>query len=208
MHVKTLRFSQLKPREMENSAFMYHLKRLIQDDYVVQNQDKMYTLTPKGLSYVDTLTFSNHKPRMQPKVIGIIALRDSQGRYLLAKRLQQPTIHTWMLPSGKQHIGESPDSHAARQLAEWMSQIIPLKRRGFMDLRIYHRGELVTHIAAHVYSGEYTGAAPNRSSKFVFEWHPLAAKIDYTPGTYELLEQLENKDEFFLSLDASYEPKE
>ena len=202
-HVKTLRFSELKPAGMENNAFMYHLKQLLVMGYVSQQPDKSYLLTPRGLSYVDTLTFVNKKPRKQPKIIGVITLKDSEGRYLLAKRLVQPTIDTWMIPSGKRHFGESPDTHAIRQTREWIDADITLARRGFLDVRIQHGDELVSHLTGHVYSGVYDGELPDDTEKFHFEWHAPASELHFTPGTCELLQALGRGEEFFLSFDVN-----
>ena len=202
-HVKALRFSELKPAGMENNAFMYHLKQLMVMGYVSQQPDKSYLLTPRGLSYVDTLTLVNKKPRKQPKIIGVIALNDGEGRYLLAKRLVQPTINTWMVPSGKRHFGESPDMHAMRQTREWIDADIELERRGFLDVRIQHGDELVSHVAGHVYGGVYKGEPPDDTEKFHFEWHAPTSGLHFTPGTRELLQALEGGDEFFLSLDVN-----
>lgn len=202
-HVKTLRFSELKPAGMENNAFMYHLKQLLVMNYVAQQPDKSYLLTPRGLSYVDMLTLINKKPRKQPKIVSVIALKDNNGRYLLARRLVQPTIDTWMVPSGKRHFGESPDAHAVRQLQEWIDDAIKLKRRGFLDVRIRHGDELVSHITGHVYDGVYEGRLPDDTEKFHFEWHGPGEELRFTPGTRELLRALEGDDEFFLSFDVN-----
>lgn len=199
---ETLRFSELKPRGLESNAFMYHLRHLMKFGYVEQQTDKSYRLTPQGLSYVDTLTLINNKPRKQPKVIGIIALRNEQGQHLLVQRLTQPTIGTWMVPSGKRHFGESPEAHAERQVHEWLNEAIKLEHRGFMDVRIHHGTEVISHLSATVYGGTYSGAAPSVTAKFRFQWHDTSAVLKYTPGTQQLLEALETKDEFYISLDA------
>lgn len=201
---KTLRFSELKPSGMESNLFMYHLKQLSTNGYVRQNDDKTYTLTSKGLGYVDTLTLTNKKPRKQPKVITILALKNAQKEYLFAQRLRQPSLHTWMIPSGKQHFGESPEAHVARELREQFGHETAMIRRGLLDIRIHQDDTVVTHLTAHVYAGSYDGEAPQPNDKFSYEWHARDDKLDVTPGTKELLDAIEGTEPlFFLSLDVA-----
>lgn len=198
----SLRFSELKPDDMESNLFMYHLKQLITGGYVMQDDDKLYALTAAGLGYVDTLTLTTGKPRKQSKLISILALKNANGEYLLAKRLLQPSINTWMIPSGKQHFGESPEKHVAREAEEQFGTDLELKRRGLFDIRITHDDTLVSHLTAHVYSGDYDGSAPEQSKKFEYKWL-VPQEQPLTPGTLELIEKLENETNlFFLSLDV------
>lgn len=204
MKAKSVRFSHLKPEGMESNSFMYHLKQLIAAGYVTQTDDKSYVLTPQGLSYVDGLSLTNSLPRRQPKLLCIIALRNSDGEYLFAKRLMQPTIDTWMLPSGKQHFGESSEKHAEREMREQLRADASLVRRGLLDLRITHDGELVSHLVAQVYSGKYEGAPPPDTEKFHYEWRSVDDLSPLTPGTAELIEALESdQTTFYLSLDMT-----
>lgn len=204
MQAKTLRFSDLKPEGMESNSFMYHLRQLMNGGYVVQLDDKTYTLSPTGLSYIDSLSLANTLPRKQPKLACIIALKNSDGKYLFAKRLMQPTIDTWMLPSGKQHFGESSQEHVKRETLQQFETEVATRYRGVLDVRIRHGDTIVTHLVGQVYSSEYNDEAPVDSPKFHYEWRGRDDKIALTPGTSELIDALEAHDEpFFLSLDVT-----
>lgn len=198
-----LRFSELKQDGMENNAFMYHLRELIKRGYVSQDDAKIYTLSPQGMSYFDTLTLTNVKPRRQPKLISIVALRNREGQYLMARRKLHPNLDTWMFPSGKQHFGESPDNHARREIQEQFGGDDDVTRRGLMDLRIYHGDELVSHLTAHVYYGESNMSAPAPTRKFEYAWRHVDNQLAVTPGTHELAKAIEHDTGlFFLSLDV------
>lgn len=203
MRKKTVRFSELKPEGMESNSFMYHLKQLMQVGYVTQLDDKSYSLTPNGLSYIDGLSLTDSLPRKQPKLICIIALRGKDGQYLFAERLMQPTIGTWMLPSGKQHFGESSQEHVKREALQQFGVDIELHHRGTLDIRISHGDVLVSHLVAQVYDGEYEGNLPPDTEKFHYEWHAPGDSVPFTVGTSELIDALEQKaGHFFLSLDV------
>lgn len=203
MKAKSLRFSELKPEGMESNSFMYHLKQLMSDGYVVQSADKSYALSPAGLSYSDSLSLENSLPRKQPKVICMIALKNKQGEYLLAQRLMQPMIGSWMFPNGKQHFEESPEEHVVRESLQQFGTTLELSHRGVADIRVSREGTLVTHVVGHVYSGGYDGAAPADNQKFHFEWRDAQSIAELMPSMRELVRALENDDKpFLLSLDS------
>lgn len=197
-----LRFSELKPAELESNSFMYHLKQLITGGWV-EKTDAGYTLTPKGLTYVDGLSLKSSLPRKQAKILSVIVLKNKKGQYLLAKRKFQPFIGTLLFPGGKQHYGESPEDHVARELKEQFGLTGAPVRRGLIDQRTYKKEALVTHVLTHVYELEYDGAAPEESPKFIYQWSDVEGVKELYPGSYELFQALEHeKSLFFLSLDV------
>lgn len=198
----SLRFTQLKPAQLESNLFVYHLKQLIAAGYVEKCDDKAYSLTNKGLTYVDSLTLTNNKPRLQPKLIAIIAIQNKQNEWLLAQRKRQPYIERYMLLSGKQHFGESTVEHIKREATEQLQIDIPLVWRGFCDIKLSNGDVLISHLAAHIYRGEYNGDPPKSNRKFRYSWHAVDANIGSIAGTSEICHRLETTTEpFHLSLD-------
>lgn len=201
----SLRFSQLKPKELEANLFMYHVKQLMKMGYV-QKAASGYELAPLGLTYVDGLSTTDSKPRKQPKVISILVLQNTQGEWLLGRRKLQPYIGRLMFPSGKQHFGESPEQHSRRELFEKTGLKVPLKRLGLADIRITQNGNLMTHVIGHVYSGNVsTGAEVPETDQHSYEWHRILPEShELMPGTAELLDRVKTStDLFFLSLELS-----
>lgn len=202
IYAGTVSFSQLKPPELMNSAFDYHLKALLRGGLVAKVADG-YQLTPEGLAYADKLSFKTRRPRQQPKLIAIFALQNAAGHWLLAERKIEPYLGQLMLPSGKQHLDESPEKHIVREIAEQVGVAVAVTRRGFADIRISQQGELLTHVSAHVYAGTYNGPVPAESAKFryLFVDQP---ENNMLAGTGEIIEQLANAHSmFWLSLDLT-----
>lgn len=200
----SLRFSQLKPKELQANLFMYHLKQLIKSGYVEKTAHS-YQLAPLGLTYVDSLSLTNGKPRKQPKVISILAVRNEDGSWLLGRRKLQPYIGQWMFLSGKQHFGESSEEHMQRELLEKVRVNIPLERVGLVDIRISRGGHTISHAIGHVYTGiAPTQAVPTETEQHIYEWHhELPDSQLLMPGTKELFEILaKNERQFFVSVDA------
>jgi 8-oxo-dGTP pyrophosphatase MutT (NUDIX family) len=203
----TLRFSELKPKELESNSFMYHLQQLIKQKLVSKTVSG-YELSDEGLAYIDGFSFHTLKPRKQPKLISILVVRNETGEWLLAKRKYQPYIGQYMFVSGKQHLGEDPASHAQRELREKLEMVIPLKRRGMSDIRIFRGDNLITHVTAHIYEGfTRTNKIPAETNQFEFKWvKPKDSNIKLLAGTDEIMEKLETEtDLFFMSLDAKDE---
>lgn len=199
-----LRFSELKPEDLESNAFMYHLKQL-QSQKLVDKTDKGYRLSDDGLAYIDGFSFNTLKLRKQPKVVSIIAVRGKGGTWLVAKRKYQPYIDQYMLPSGKQHLGEGPADHAARELKEKLHMDVPLTRRGMADIRIYRHDKLITHVLAHIYAGAANESAlPPETHQFIFEWASKEGDDrKLLAGTREIMDKLDSEEGlFFLSLDV------
>lgn len=204
-HAAALRFSELKPEGMESNIFMYHLKQLIKEGYV-QKTENAYSLAAPGLSYVDSLSTENHRPRQQPKLIAIIALRHESGAWLLAERKIQPYIGTRMFISGKQHRGETAAEHATRELAEKTGlEGIELARRGIADVQIFDAEKtLLTHAVATVYEGIIVEQIiPKELERLRFVWHDFEkSSRPLMPGTREIYEHLKLPGEFDLTIRA------
>jgi len=112
------RFSDMRPKSVDTNLFTYHLKLLTKADYVAKT-DHGYTLSEKGLIYVDRVSIEKMRLRSQPKIISMLLVQDGYGNVLLQKRTKQPYINTWTLPYGKMHIDdESVPSAAARESRE------------------------------------------------------------------------------------------
>lgn len=124
------RFRDLRPKGVETNLFSYHLKALVAAGYV-NKTEKGYTLSPKGLVYVDRVSSDKMKLRTQPKIITMLLVQNSDGQVLLQKRNKQPYINAWTLPHGKIHINDASVSTAAtREAAE----------------KLHHTPKVVTHV--------------------------------------------------------------
>lgn len=206
----SLRFSELKPKHLESNAFLYHVNSLIKQG-LVQKHNSGYKLSDKGLIYVDSLSFSTHHPRKQPKISTLFAITNHRGEWLLAQRKYQPFIGTLMLVGGKRHFGEAPELHAQRELAEKVGRSIDLKRRGVLDVRIYHGKTVITHLVSNVYSGEVEDdVLPPPTHQFEYMWtNPHTSSLRLAAGTLELVNELTTSSTpFFLSLDLQDEDNE
>ena len=129
------RFRDLKPDKVETNLFSYHLKVLLKADYVTKS-DLGYTLSRRGLIYVDRVSVEKMRVRTQPKIITMLLVQDGYGKVLLQRRTKQPYINTWTLPYGKLHIDDVSVLDAARRESREKLDYDPHKLRHVGDCYI------------------------------------------------------------------------
>jgi ADP-ribose pyrophosphatase YjhB (NUDIX family) len=203
-----LKYSQLKPNEMESNHFAYHLKKLKEDGFI-EKSDKngYYRLAPKGLRLADVLSYKTEMIRAQPKIIILLIVTSSDGKNtLVGLRQRQPHFGKKVLPGGKIHFGETTEQAASRMIKEFLpnSNSVATHRGNFY--LFFRKGKInVSHIYAHVFSLQLMSSgeenipdiSDDQSNKLL--WDDLSSvefDEEWVLGTKEVLEALK-QDEFF-----------
>ena len=96
------KFSDLKPEGMENSLFMYHLRKLIKLG-LVEKKDGAYCLTVKGARWANYMGMRSSKPKQQPRLlIHLIVTNEDSSRIILSKRkgVAAELLNTYLIPGG------------------------------------------------------------------------------------------------------------
>lgn len=88
-----LRFSELKPDELESKLFTYHLKKVVAAKFVVKTDAGHYVLTPEGRRlgtrvFEKQLSFADRPDA----VLLLVIRRQSNGAWLLYRRSVHPLI--------------------------------------------------------------------------------------------------------------------
>lgn len=162
---KTLRFSDLKPKNLESNIFMYHLKQLIKFGFVDKQPDGLYTLSPPGLAYVDKMSYTTKHLSVQPKTVSYLQITDANGAQLYWRRNIQPSIGFVGVPVGKIHYGENIQEAAQRDLLEKTGlKGVKLAYRGTANMKFYIQETLVSHILTLVYEGQVKKVKPKLTS--------------------------------------------
>ena len=193
------RYSELKPKEVEGNVFMYHLKTLMRED-LVERQGSGYGLTVSGLRYADTVSLKEQRPRAQPKIVTEIACQNEQGEWLLFRRFREPFSGKVVFPNGKVHLGEQIKESALREFKEKTGLEATLTYRGDWYSAIYTKGELISHMLSHVFSGVVTGGTLSEPSEIgECFWSKIEAltKTERMPGLVQLIDLLEQRPEPF-----------
>ena len=152
MYNEEARFRDLRPPRTDTNLFSYHLNTLIKIG-LVKKLETGYTLTVNGLSYVDRVSTQKRIIRMQPKIISMLLIQNSEGDVLLQRRAKQPYINAWTLPYGKIHIDDiTLEAAAQREVAEKLGiSNQPLTHAGACYIRVRAGDEILSTTTAHVF---------------------------------------------------------
>ncbi|HSX41390.1 MAG TPA: NUDIX domain-containing protein [Candidatus Saccharimonadales bacterium] len=147
------RYADLKPVEVEGNLFMYHLRCLMKDGYVEKRANGRYSLSAAGKLYVDRLSLKSLTPRIQPRIVTLMAVEQG-GKWLVYLRKRQPLINLIGFPYGKIHLGESIKAAAERELKEKTGLIADLTHVGDGYATTSEAGEPVSQIMFHMFYGK------------------------------------------------------
>lgn len=150
LHQKVARFRDLRPPRVDTNLYSYHLKLLTKQDFI-RKVDTGYTLSTRGLAYVDRVNAGKLFVRQQPKIITMLLVQDGYGNVLLQQRTKQPYIDTWTLPYGKVHIDdESVVAGAAREAREKLGLEVTPRHVGDAYIRVRDSGEILSSTLVHI----------------------------------------------------------
>ena len=85
-----LRFSELKPDDIENKLFDYHLKKVIRAGYVTKTDDGLYALTHEGRKKDITSYKKENVSFIRAHSTLILIIRRQDGAWLLYQRHTHP----------------------------------------------------------------------------------------------------------------------
>ncbi len=199
------RYADLKPAEVEGNLFMYHLRVLMNEGLVEKCANGHYQLSATGKVYVDRLSLKSFAPRIQPRIVTLMAVRNNAGEWLMYKRKRQPLINMIGFPYGKIHLGETILQAAHRELTEKTGIEAELTHVGDGYAITYEHDQPISQIMFHLFSGSATGGDLLGPSKFGSpKWLSEEAMADRTliPNVPELLQLVKAFDgsRFFTEL--------
>lgn len=199
MYTKYARFRDMRPPRVDSNAYSYHL-RVLQKEGLVHKDEKGYKLAPAGLFYVDRVSMTNLEPRLQPKVITMIVVKNHNGDVLLYSKLRQPFIGSWVLPFGKVHLDdENIDTAATRELSEKAGiDLADVSHRG--DCYIYAKvdGQIVSSVMAHIFSASLDSGVVD-TEKHAVKWVSKQEldRLQLGPAVEEIIAETETNQNFF-----------
>lgn len=196
LYKEIARFRDLRPKKVDTNLFSYHLQSVIKAG-IVEKVEGGYTLTTKGLSYVDRLSTQNKTIRMQPKIITMLLIQNSDGDVLLQRRTKQPYINAWTLPYGKVHIDDmSIEAAAQREALEKLGLADqPLKHSGIAYIRVLDKDQVLSTTTAHVCTFNRDDIALNDDLRWARP-HKLRA-LHLAPAVEEIIARGFFRDPFF-----------
>ena len=144
---ESLRFSELKPDDLENKAFTYHLKKVIPAGLVVKQDDGTYALTMKGRRIGKGALKKESRLLDRAYSILLLAVRNiDTDEWLLYKRQTQPLLGLTGFMQA-QPVAEVDARRTAQQTCLEQTGIeAEFAVQGHGYFRVYRKGELESFI--------------------------------------------------------------
>jgi 8-oxo-dGTP diphosphatase len=131
-----------KPTKLSSDHFNFHIRRLVDLQFVEKVAGGKYTLTTRGKEYANKLDTDSNTIERQPKVAVLLAImRENKGveELLFQERRKHPYYGYWGFPTGKIRWGESILETAARELNEETGLVADHELRGVYHERTYEQ---------------------------------------------------------------------
>lgn len=123
-----------KNTDLTSDHFNFHIKKLVEENYVYKKDNGHYALTRAGKEYSNRMDTDENVIEKQPKISVALIVENDKGEFLAQQRLKQPYYGFWGRPTGKLRWGEKIVEAAARELAEETGLTADLQVAGF-----YHK---------------------------------------------------------------------
>ncbi len=196
-----LRYRDMKPEEIENDLYNYHLKYLVRDGYV-SHEHSLYFLTDDGKKYVEDIApldpIGNVSELFRVNVLaGVIRKHGHTIEILNQHRKRHPYYGDTGIIGGTVRKGERIVDAASRKLFDETGLTGEFRLLGVIrKLRYKPNGELFTDIFFHVcFTDEYYGDLKESTDFGDNYWLDLESSIqmerDSSMGSIELANVLE-----------------
>lgn len=196
MYTPVARFRDMRPPRTDTNLYSYHLTTMLRDGWITK-VDGGYSLSRRGLMYVDRVNAEKARVSRQPKIITMLVVQNSEGHVLLQRRSKQPYIGTWTLPYGKLHIDDASVLAAAEREAAEKLDYKPTQLRHVGDayIRVYLDAAVLTVTLAHIVRFETDSIAPSDNLLWV---EPLKlAKLTLAPAVEQIVTRSFFGDDFY-----------
>ncbi len=152
---ESLRFSELKPDDMENKAFTYHLKKVVKAGLVEKQDDGSYALTMKGRRVGKGALKKESRLLDRAYSILLLAVRNIEDdTWLLYKRQTQPLLGLTGFMQAQPVAGADTGSTAQQTCFEQTGIEAKFAVQGHGYFRVYRKGELESFIHFTLLLGE------------------------------------------------------
>ena len=178
-----------KNTELTSDHFNFHIKKLVDEGYIVKGADGHYTLPRSGKEYANRMDTDENVIEKQPKLSVALIIENDEGKFLAQRRLKQPFYGFWGRPTGKIRWGETLLDAAARELMEETGLTADLRPGGF-----YHKMDY------DLESGDFL---EDKYFCLVYGDNPQGTLIEKDEGhenTWLSDEEIESKDKVFQSV--------
>lgn len=188
----SLRYGEIKPKDLDGNVFNYHLKGLIVDGLVQKSNEGDYSLTATGRNYI---VHRYEDPTVTAHSIFLIVLRRG-SEYLLRRRKVQPLVGYSGFIHGEPQAGVDIIQTAKERLfLKTGLENVELSVAGSALITQHHAGELQSFSSAVIIYGqteeENVIEGDETGSNF---WATLDGTEKLLPSCVDIVEMIERQE--------------
>jgi hypothetical protein len=143
---ESMRFNELKPDDLDNKLFTYHLKKVVAAGLVIKNDNGEYSLTAKGKRVGKGAFKKDSRLLDRAYSILLLAVKKQDGAWLLYKRQTQPLLGLTGFMQA-QPVAESDARQTAHQTClEQTGLSVDFSVHGHGYFRVYRQQQLESFI--------------------------------------------------------------
>jgi len=140
-----VRYGDLKPGDIENSLFSYHLNKLI-DRGMVDKSDDGYALSIEGARWLNDNGLTLRAKEL-PRVMVALVVQNEAGLYLVGQRLGQfkTMINDYMLPTVQYTSDVDLEQQTDEAMARYLlaAQIVQRANFGFVQIKATYNDDRI-----------------------------------------------------------------
>jgi hypothetical protein len=196
-------FSELKPDDVDNKLFTYHLKKTTSSGYVQKSEDGQYSLTPDGRR-LSTGVLDKQQALVTERPLSALFLvirRKSDGAWLLYTRKTHPMLGYKGFMHVRPNAAEDIAMTARNQVREKTGLVGSFTALGGGYVRIFKRDELesFTHFTL-LYCNDAEGELVQNDAHSEFYWdiNPDFEQGTMFPTTITLKKAYDRGEPFFV----------
>lgn len=196
MTSRVARFRDMRPHAVDTNLYSYHLGLLVRKG-LVDKIDGGYTLSKRGIIYIDRVSTATLDVRLQPKITTMFVVQNDEGQVLLFERYRQPFIGQWALPNGKVHLTDGSVMESARREVKEKLGLTdpPMRHAGECYIRTMADGEVVMSTLVHIFAFETNDIVMNDRLKWV-KPHRLG-ELELAPAVEPIVARTFFRDPYF-----------
>jgi DNA-binding HxlR family transcriptional regulator len=201
----SLRFSELRPKNIDSNVITYHLQQLIKQKLVTKTDSGQYALTELGKVAGINITLSKKELLEQAHSVILMALRDGD-KWLLRKRKAQPMYDKVGFVHSEPTANEDSLVTAKKDFKSRTGLDANFEPKGFGYVKLIRGGNLESFIHFILFEAtEYTGTLEEVLRNGVNYWqeNPNFSSTEMIPSMSDMVKQMNKKDVFYF--DKTYD---
>lgn len=192
----SLKYNEMWNKENPSSKFNYHLKKLIQNQFVTKNEQGEYTLTQKGIQHISEYNSRKTEKEKLPLTCSFTLCINQKSQVLLQKRKKKPYQGIINVPGGKTRFGETTEEASIRELyAESKLKAKKVELKIIDQIKTFDEdNKIFAHIIAYWHTcNDYEGKLEKENEEGIMQWYSLdeVQKLnDIFPNLKEIIPML------------------